>query len=71
MEFTNTLKELYPEEIVEVRGNSDALVVTLKEEVNIKEFTNKLKSKFKDLDETQKLFIKSEGQEHIILVVLE
>ncbi|UKT64196.1 hypothetical protein [Pedobacter mucosus] len=71
MEFTNTLKELYQEEIIEVRGNSDALAITLKDGVNIKEFTKKLKDKFKNLDETQKLFLKNESEEHVTLVVLE
>lgn len=70
MEFTHELKEVYPNEIIEVRGNADALAITLTKETNVKEFIAKLKSKYKDLDEPQVLFIRCEDNEELEKVVL-
>lgn len=70
MEFTHELKEVYPNEIIEVRGNADALAITLTKETNAKEFIAKLKAKYKDLNEPQVIFIRCEDDDEVEKVVL-
>ena len=71
MEFTHILKELYPAEIIEVRGNADALAVTLKKDTDIKAFIQKLKDRFKNLDEPEKIFLRLEDEEGIETLILK
>jgi|GEM_PF-568350 len=71
MEFPHELKELYPDQIVEVRGNSDALTVILKADVDIDAFKNEIKKKYSDLEDQQILFIKHEGKQDFEKLILE
>ena len=70
MEFPHELKELYPDKIIEVRGNGDALTVILKAGVNIEAFKNELKKKYSGLEEQQTLFIKHEDQQDFEKLIL-
>ncbi|WP_231460124.1 MULTISPECIES: hypothetical protein [unclassified Pedobacter] len=71
MEFPHELKELYPNKIIEVRGNADALTVILKADVDIEQFKNELKKKYSGLEEQQILFIKHEGRQDFEKLILE
>lgn len=71
MEFPNELKELYPNQIIEVRGNAEALTVILKTEVDIIQFSNALAEKYKNLDEPKILFIKHENKQDFHKLILE
>lgn len=71
MEFPHELKELYPDKIVEVRGNADALTVILNADVDIDTFKNDLKKKYSGLEEHQILFIKHEGRQDFEKLILE
>lgn len=71
MDFTRELKEVYPTEIIAVRGNADAIAITLVKETNSKSFIAKLKSRFRNLSQPRVLFIRCEGDsdtEKIVLV---
>ena len=50
MEFPHELKELYPNQIIEVRGNADALTIILNSDVNIHQFKAELIKKFSGLE---------------------
>jgi len=71
MEFPHELKELFPNEIIEVRGNADALTVILKHEVDVNAFTKILEKKFTDLDDTYILFLRKEDEHDFIELVLK
>jgi len=71
MEFPHELKELYPDKIIEVRGNADALTVILHSGVDIEKFKNDLKKKYSGLEEQQTLFIKHENRQDFEKLVLE
>ncbi|PWS28557.1 hypothetical protein DHW03_01490 [Pedobacter yonginense] len=71
MEFPHELKELYPNQIIEVRGNADALTVILKANVDIEKFKNELKKKYSNLEDQQILFIKHEDRQDFEKLVLE
>ncbi|WP_316831997.1 hypothetical protein [Pedobacter aquatilis] len=71
MEFPHELKELYPDKIIEVRGNADALTVILSAEVDIDKFKNELKKKYAHLDDKQILFIKHEDRQDFERLTLE
>jgi hypothetical protein len=71
MEFPHELKELYPDQIIEVRGNADALTVILKKEADIHKFKTELINKFSGLEEQQILFIKHEDKQDFEKLVLE
>jgi phage regulator Rha-like protein len=71
MEFPHELKELYPDKIIEVRGNADALTVILNSEVDIHKFKAELIKKFSGLEEKQTLFIKHEDKQDFEKLVLE
>ncbi len=70
MEFTRELKEVYPTEIIEVRGNADALAITLVKETNSKSFIAKLKTRFKNLNAPKVIFIRCEDADAIEKIVL-
>ena len=70
MEFTQELRALYPTEIIEVRGNANALAITLVRETNSKSFIAKLKNRFKNLNQPRVLFIRCEGIEAVEKIVL-
>ena len=70
MEFTRELREVYPTEIIEVRGNADALAITLVKETNSKSFIAKLKSRFKNLSRPKVLFIRCEDADPVEKIVL-
>ena len=70
MEFPHELKELYPDKIIEVRGNADALTVILKTDVDIEKFKNELKKKFAAIDDQQILFIKHEDKQDFEKLIL-
>ncbi|GGG93576.1 MULTISPECIES: hypothetical protein [Pedobacter] len=71
MEFPHELKELYPDQIIEVRGNADALTVILNKGVDIYQFKMKLIQNFSGLEEPQTLFIKHEDKQDFEKLVLE
>jgi hypothetical protein len=71
MEFPHELRDLFADEIVEVRGNADALTVILKSDVKMKEFEKKLKLRFNNLQEPQTLFIRHENKQDFETVVLK
>ncbi|TCD26223.1 hypothetical protein EZ456_14525 [Pedobacter psychrodurus] len=71
MEFPHELKELYPNQIIEVRGNADALTVILNGDVDIHKFKAELIKKFSGLEEQQTLFIKHEDKQDFEKLVLE
>jgi len=71
MEFPHELKELYPNQIIEVRGNADALTVILKGDVDIHQFKTELIEKFSGLEEQQTLFIKHEDKQDFEKLILE
>lgn len=71
MEFPHELKELFPNEIVEVRGNAEALTVILTRHTDIKKFSEKLKSRFINLDYTYDLFLHHEGNQDIVKLTLK
>ncbi|MCX2473334.1 hypothetical protein OQZ33_03215 [Pedobacter sp. MC2016-05] len=71
MEFPHELKELYPDKIIEVRGNADALTVILNADVDIEKFKNDLKKKYSGLEEQQILFIKHENRQDFEKLILE
>ncbi|MFC3559375.1 hypothetical protein [Pedobacter jamesrossensis] len=71
MEFSHELKELYPDKIIEVRGNADALTVILHAEVDIEKFKDELKEKFTHLDDKQILFIKHEDRQDFEKLILD
>ena len=71
MEFPHELREHYPDKIIEVRGNADALTVILHAAVDIEKFKNELKKKFAHLDEQQILFIKHENRQDFDKLVLD
>ncbi|WP_316738952.1 hypothetical protein [Pedobacter aquatilis] len=70
MEFPHELKELYPDKIIEVRGNADALTVILNAEVDIEKFKNELKKKYSGIDDHQILFIKHEDRQDFEKLIL-
>ncbi|QDW24100.1 hypothetical protein [Pedobacter sp. KBS0701] len=71
MEFPHELKELYPNQITEVRGNADALTVILNRDVDIHQFKAELIKKFSGLEEQQTLFIKHEDRQDFEKLILE
>jgi len=71
MEFPHELKELFPDQIIEVRGNADALTVILNREVDIHKFKKELIKRFSGLEEQQTLFIKHEDKQDFEKLVLE
>ncbi|WP_421943083.1 hypothetical protein [Pedobacter sp.] len=71
MEFPHELKELYPDKIIEVRGNADALTVILQADVDIEKFKNELKKKYSGLEEKQILFIKHEDKQDFEKLILD
>ncbi|WP_316827726.1 hypothetical protein [Pedobacter miscanthi] len=71
MEFPHELKELYPDQIIEVRGNADALTVILKKEADIHKFKAELVNKFSGLEEQQILFIKHEDKQDFEKLILQ
>ncbi len=71
MEFPHELREHYPDKIIEVRGNADALTVILKADVDIEKFKNELKKKYAHLDDQQILFIKHEDKQDFEKLVLD
>ncbi|WP_316844593.1 hypothetical protein [Pedobacter psychrodurus] len=71
MEFPHELKEIYPDQIIEVRGNADALTVILNKDVDIHKFKTELIKRFSGLEEQQTLFIKHEGKQDFEKLVLE
>ncbi|KQS36909.1 hypothetical protein [Pedobacter sp. Leaf194] len=71
MEFPHELRELYPDKIIEVRGNADALTVILNNNVDIEKFKDELKKKFTGLADQQLLFIKHEDRQDFEKLVLE
>lgn len=71
MEFPHELKECYPDKIIEVRGNADALTVILNTGVDIEKFKNELKKKYSGLEEQQILFIKHEDKQDFEKLILE
>ncbi|MBC6110815.1 hypothetical protein ACFOG5_01875 [Pedobacter fastidiosus] len=71
MEFPHELKELYPGQIIEVRGNADALTVILSADVDIEAFKNELKKKFSNLEDQQILFIKHEDKQDFEKLILD
>lgn len=71
MEFPHELKELYPKEIVEVRGNAEALTVILTKHTDIKAFSEKLEKRFVNLDYTYDLFLHHEGSHDFVKVTLK
>jgi phage regulator Rha-like protein len=71
MEFPHELKELYPNQIIEVRGNADALTIILNRDVDIYQFKAELIKKFSGLEEQQTLFIKHEDKQDFEKLILE
>ncbi|WP_406826089.1 hypothetical protein [Pedobacter sp. KACC 23697] len=71
MEFPHELKELYPNQIIEVRGNADALTIILNSDVDIRQFKAELIKKFSGLEEQQTLFIKHEDKQDFEKLILE
>jgi len=71
MEFPHELKELYPNQIIEVRGNADALTIILNRDVDIYKFKAELIKKFSGLEEQQTLFIKHEDKQDFEKLILE
>ena len=71
MEFPHELKELFPNEIIEVRGNAEDLTVILTGETSVKSFAEVLKNRFKNLNDTYTLYLRNEDQEDFLEVVLE
>ncbi|QPH39169.1 hypothetical protein [Pedobacter endophyticus] len=71
MEFPHELKDLYPDKIIEVRGNAEALTVIVKANVNINEFSGELREKYNHLDNPHILFIKHEDKQDFERLILE
>ncbi|MGY3055473.1 hypothetical protein ACVWYG_003689 [Pedobacter sp. UYEF25] len=71
MEFPHELKELFPNEIIEVRGNAEALTIILGKQVNINAFAKKLESRFVDLEYTYDLFLHHEGSHDFLKLSLK
>ncbi|MET4081988.1 hypothetical protein ABIB40_001939 [Pedobacter sp. UYP30] len=71
MEFPNELKELFPNEIVEVRGNAEALTIILGKEIDIKVFAKKLETKFVNLNYTYDLFLHHEDSHDFLKLTLK
>ncbi|MFC4211134.1 hypothetical protein ACFOWA_08085 [Pedobacter lithocola] len=71
MEFPHELKELYPDKIIEVRGNADALTVILIDGVDVELFKKDLKKKYSGLEDPQILFIKHENKQDFEKLILE
>ena len=71
MEFPHELKELYPDKIIEVRGNAEALTVIVSAHVNIDQFSKELKAKHTNLDNPHILFIKHKDRQDFEKVILE
>ncbi|MEH3115116.1 hypothetical protein [Pedobacter terrae] len=71
MEFPHELKELYPNQIIEVRGNADALTIILNSDVDIHQFKAELIKNFSGLEEQQTLFIKHEDKQDFEKLILE
>ncbi|MDQ0640401.1 hypothetical protein QF042_003966 [Pedobacter sp. W3I1] len=71
MEFPHELRELYPNLIIEVRGNADALTVILNKDVDVHKFKAELIKKFSGLTEQQTLFIKHEDRQDFEKLVLQ
>ncbi|MFF5380189.1 hypothetical protein [Pedobacter suwonensis] len=71
MEFPHELKELYPGQIIEVRGNADALTIILNKDVDIHQFKAELIKRFSGLEEQQTLFIKHQDKQDFEKLILE
>ncbi|MDN3588888.1 hypothetical protein QWY86_19580 [Pedobacter aquatilis] len=71
MEFPHELRELYPDKIIEVRGNADALTVILQADVDLEKFKSELKRKYSGLEEQQILFIKHENRQDFEKLILD
>lgn len=71
MEFPHELKDLYPNQIIEVRGNADALTIILNRDVDIHQFKAELIKNFSGLEEQQTLFIKHEDKQDFEKLILE
>ncbi|WP_145855676.1 hypothetical protein [Pedobacter suwonensis] len=71
MEFPHELKELYPDQIIEVRGNADALTIILNKDVDMHRFKAELIKRFSGLEEQQTLFIKHQDKQDFEKLILE
>ena len=71
MEFPHELKDLFPNEIVEVRGNAEALTIILNKDVDIKAFAKKLETRFVNLNYTYDLFLHHEDRHDILKLTLK
>ncbi|SEQ93923.1 hypothetical protein [Pedobacter rhizosphaerae] len=71
MEFPHELKELYPDKIIEVRGNAEALTVILNKDVDIQKLSREFERKFHDLNEPMTLFLKHEDKQDFEKLVLK
>jgi len=70
MEFPHELKELYPDKIIEVRGNAEALTVILNKDVDIQQLSREFERKFQNLNEPMTLFLKHEDKQDFEKLVL-
>lgn len=71
MEFPHELKELFPNEIIEVRGNAEDLTVILTRETSVKSFAEVLKNRFNNLNDTYTLYLRNEDHDDFLEVILE
>lgn len=71
MEFPHELKDLFPNQIIEVRGNADALTLILNNEVDVEKFKTTLKQKFFNLEEKITLFLRHEGKQDFEKFILQ
>lgn len=71
MTFPHELKDLFPKDIIEVRGNAEALTVILFKETNVNEFAKMLEGRFVDLDYTYDLFLRNENSNDFVRVALK
>ncbi|WP_421938795.1 hypothetical protein [Pedobacter sp.] len=70
MEFPHELKELYPDKIIEVRGNAEALTVILNKDVDIQKLSREFERRFQNLNEPMTLFLKHEDKQDFEKLVL-
>ena len=71
MIFPHELKELYPKDIIEVRGNAEALTVILYKDIDVEEFAKILQARFVNLENTYELFLTIEDSRDFVKITLK
>ncbi len=71
MTFPHELKEIFPKDIIEVRGNAEALTVILFKDTDVNKFAKILEGRFVNLDYTYDLFLRNEDSNDFVKITLK